>query len=336
MSKDGGNTDEKINNVIQDVLSEYKKMEKKDQNNVQQINVDTSTIYIIPVKLLGHNGDGLYFVHPSSEIYPDKLKEQKLQYSTAYVIPQDPTDPADYTNINYIDVPPDYRGKGIASKLLSAVEKWCTDQRGFTLIRLENDTDINENTGLPSTLYEKAGYHYLNKDIEYTFKNKSGTKTITRSGGNEMEKVLMNGKHSEDCQFHNNKQEVLHETRYEYDSKAELLVCKKSEKRDHWRHIEPKNMIRKIDELVLRSRTVDKGTSKPQTPARFSRRIKGKTSRAKQTGKTYRSGSRSKVKSKRSRSGSRSKVTGKTKVKAKRSRSKVKANTKNKSRRIKV
>ena len=62
---------------------------------------------------------------------------------------------------------------------------------------------------------------------------------------------------------------------------------------------------------------------------KFSRRIKGKTSRGKQTGKTYRS--RSKVNSKR-----RSKVTYQTNVQAKRSRSKVKANTKNKSKRIKV
>lgn len=159
------NTDEKINKAIQDVLTKHK---------IEEVQVDSTTIYVIPVRLLGHDGDGLYFVHVSSE---------KPVYSTAYVIPQDPENSDDYTNINYIDVPQPYRGKGIASKLLKAIEQWCTRQENFTLIRLDNDTDINPETGLPSTLYEKAGYHYLNEDIKC-----------------EMEKVLKGGKHSELCQ----------------------------------------------------------------------------------------------------------------------------------------
>ena len=100
MSKDIDNTDEKINNAITDVLRDYKKLQST--SNIQKVDGHT-TIYIIPVKLLGHNGNGLYFVHPSSEIYPVNSK-QKPQYSTAYVIPQDPKDPHDYTNINYIEV----------------------------------------------------------------------------------------------------------------------------------------------------------------------------------------------------------------------------------------
>lgn len=314
--------DEKINNAIRDVLSDYKKLQNKPS-----IKIDTDTIYIIPVKLLGHNGDGLYFVHPSSEIHGKDQKSQKPQYSTAYVIPQDPTDPTDYTNINYIDVPIAYRGNRIASKLLEAVEQWCKEQKTFTLIRLENDTDINEHTGLPSTLYEKAGYHYLNKSVEFMF---NGQK-IMRSSGNEMEKVLIHGHHSEDCQFKNISTPETKSITKENEPKAEELVCNKSvkKKRDHWKHIEAKNMIGKIYTLDLRSgRTIDKRTAGPSGPAltRFSRRIKGKTSR----GKTYRS--RSKVNSKRYRS----KVTYQSKVQAKRSRSKVKTNSKNKSKRIKV
>ena len=324
MSTEQENTDEKINKAITDVLSEYKKLQNKPS-----IKIDTDTIYIIPVKLLGHNGDGLYFVHPSSEIHDKHVKSQKPQYSTAYVIPQDLKDPTDYTNINYIDVPIAYRGNRIASKLLEAVEKWCKQQKGFTLIRLENDTDINDQTGLPSTLYEKAGYHYLNKSVKFVFKGAE----IMRSSGNEMEKVLNGGNHSEHCQFKN---ESTPETKSITDVETkqdEDFVCNKSvkKKRDHWKHIEAKNMIGKIYTLDLRSGTIiDKRTAKPEAGAstRFSRRIKGKTSR----GKTYRSGSRSKVNSKRCRS----KVTYQTKVQAKRSRSKVKANTKNKSKRIKV
>jgi GNAT superfamily N-acetyltransferase len=305
MSKQGGNTDEKINKAIRDVLIQYKK--GKNKYNIQEVKTDTTTtIYIIPVKLLGHNGDGLYFVHPSSEIY--SKDPQKLHYSTAYVIPQDTKQSDDYTNINYIDVPEDYRGKRIASQLLHAVEQWCEGQDGFTLIRLENDTDINEKTGLPSTLYEKAGYHYLNKSIEFKFQDK----IIMRSTGNEMEKLLNNGKHSEHCQFNSGtgvQQNTENED--EDEDEDEILVCKKSEmkKRDHWKHIEPKNMIGEIDKLVLRSgKTVHK--------AQFSRRVVNR--------------SRSKVKPKRSRS----KVKGK-RIRS-RSRSKVRVNTKNKSRRIKV
>lgn len=353
MSKEGGNTDEKINKAIQDVLIQYKNIEKKDQNNVQQINVNSTTIYIIPVKLLGHNGCGLYFVHPSYEIYPSK-DGQTPEYSTAYVIPQDPTELCDYTNINYIDVPIAYRGNGIASKLLKAVHDWCIKQQNFTLIRLENDTDINEHTGLPSTLYEKAGYHYLNKNIEYKF----GDKTIMRSGGNEMEKVLNGGNHSEDCQFIDSyivSTEVNRATKYEDESKAEQLVCEQSEKkkrkRNHWEHINPDNIIGNINATVLRCRkSIPKGqcTSKPKHKAqstsislsKFSRRIKGKRSRSrsgtrsKLKSKTSRSGTRSKLKSKRSRSGYRSKVKANRSTSA--GRSKLRANTKNKSRRIKV
>lgn len=307
MSKEGGNTDEKINKAIRDVLIQYKKGENK--SNIQEVKTDTTTtIYIIPVKLLGHNGDGLYFVHPSSEIYPKD--PQKPQYSTAYVIPQDPKDPHDYTNINYIDVPKDYRGKRIASQLLQAVEQWCITQHNFTLIRLENDTDINEKTGLPSTLYEKAGYHYLNKSIEFKFQDN----IIMRSTGNEMEKVINRGRHSEHCQFNSGtgvQQNTEHEDKSQDEGEDEILVCKKSEmkKRDHWKHIEPKNMIGEIDKLVLRS---------GKTVAKFSRRLVNS--------------SRSKVKPKRSRS----KVKGKRSRSRSRCRSKVRVNTKNKSRRIKV
>ena len=291
--------DEKINNAIRDVLSDYKKLQNKPS-----IKIDTDTIYIIPVKLLGHNGDGLYFVHPSSEIHGKDPKSQKPQYSTAYVIPQDPTDPTDYTNINYIDVPDAYRRKGIASKLLEAVHDWCVKQQNFTLIRLENDTDINESTGLPSTLYEKAGYHYLNKNGIFLFNGKE----IMRSTGNEMEKVLNGDNHSEHCQF-NNRSIVGTEVKegIEDEFKAEELVCKKSEmkKRDYWRHIDPKNMIGKIDTLVLRS-----GTTVAKPKPKFSRRVKGIRSRS---NKIYQA-----------------------KVKGKRSRSNVRTNTKNKSKRVKV
>jgi GNAT superfamily N-acetyltransferase len=308
MSKEGGNTDEKINQAIKDVLTQNK-------SNVDEVKGDTTTIYIIPVKLLGHNGDGLYFVHPSSEIYSKNLKQEKPQYSTAYVIPQDPQYPHDYTNINYIDVPTNYRGKGIASQLLKAVEQWCKNQPNFTLIRLENDTDINPKTGLPSTLYEKAGYHYLNASVEFKF----GDKTIMRSAGNEMEKVLNRGDHSEYCQFWK-KSTPESKSSTELETKEdEEDVCKKSEKkkRDHWKHIEPKNMIGEIDKLVLRS-------GKNVFKAKFSRRAQGFRSRNKVKGKTYQTKfnpkrSRSKVKSKRNRS---------------RSRSKVRVNTKNKSRRV--
>jgi len=307
MSKDTENTDEKINNAITDVLTDYKKLDSKSNIIVK----GDTTIYIIPVKLLGHNGDGLYFVHPSSEIYTKKV--EKPQYSTAYVIPQDPKDPHDYTNINYIDVPKDFRGKGIASKLLEAVEQWCINQQNFTLIRLENDTDINQSTGLPSTLYEKAGYHYLNASVEFKF----GDKTIMRSAGNEMEKLLKNGNHSQDCQFINTSTSESKSITEVETKEDEELVCKKSEKkkRYHWKHIEPKNMIGKIDKLVLRSgKIVDK--SLPQPKAQFSRRMKSYRSRSKVKAKTY--------KSKRSRS--------KVKVNTSRCRSKLR----NKSKRIKV
>jgi GNAT superfamily N-acetyltransferase len=311
MSKDTDNTDEKINNAITDVLRDYKK--PQDKSNIQQVDGDT-TIYIIPVKLLGHNGNGLYFVHPSSEIYPVNSK-LKPQYSTAYVIPQDPKDPDDYTNINYIDVPKDFRGKGIASKLLEAVEEWCRTQPNFTLIRLENDTDINKDTGLPSTLYEKAGYHYLNASVEFKF----GDKIINRSAGNEMEKILKNGSHSQDCQFRNGSTPETKSITEVETKEDEELVCIKSEKkkRDHWKHIDPKNMIGKIDTLVLRSGTI---VDKPVAKLRFSRRVKGFRSRSKVKSKTY----KSKLKCKRSRS--------KVKVNTSRSRSKLR----NKSKRIKV
>jgi GNAT superfamily N-acetyltransferase len=298
MSKD---TDEKINNAITDVLTDYKKLDRT--SNIQKVDGHT-TIYIIPVKLLGHNGNGLYFVHPSSQIYPGNSK-LKPQYSTAYVIPQDPKDPHDYTNINYIDVPKDFRGKGIASKLLEAVEQWCRTQSDFSLIRLENDTDINPNTGSPSTLYEKAGYHYLNASVEFKF----GDKKIMRSAGNEMEKVINDGHHSEDCQFRN-RSIVPAEVKLSIEDESELLVCIKSgnKKRDHWKHIDPKNMIGKIDTLVLRSGTI---VHKPKPI--FKRRVKGFSSRSKVNSKTHQ-----------------------TKIKGKRSRSKVKVNTRNKSKRVKL
>ena len=309
MSKEGDqeDQDEKINNAIKDVLDQSKKEENKSR--LQEVNIYGTIIYIIPVKLLGHDGDGLYFVHPSSEIHGKHSKSQKPQYSTAYVIPQNPIKPGDYTNINYIDVPIAYRGNRIASKLLEAVEQWCKGQHGFTLIRLENDTDINQTTGLPSTLYEKAGYHYLNKDITDEF---NGKKRI-RSGGNEMEKLLRCGNHSEYCQFGNGS---IVASEHEDESKAEELVCKKSEmkKRNHWIHIDLKNIIGNINATVLRS-----GKTVAKAPANFRRRVKGIRSRS---NKIY----QSKVKPKRSRS----------KVKGKRSRSRVRTNTKNKSRRVKV
>ena len=156
-----------------------------EKDNIPYINVDGETINIIPVSLLTNRiklEDEFYFVHVS---YID----DKTIYSTAYVIPPDSDRCA---NINYIDVPEDCRGKGIASKLLSAIEKWCLDRR-ITLIRLDNDTDINPETGLPSTLYERAGYHYIHRMIydETTGKNKLN--------GPEMEKVLIGGKHSSEC-----------------------------------------------------------------------------------------------------------------------------------------
>ena len=133
-----------------------------EEDNIPYINLGGETINIIPLSLLtkknkpeDENKDEFYFVHVTYNT------DEKSIYSTAYVTPPDSDMCA---NINYIDVPEDCRGKGIASKLLQAVEKWCLD-RGTTLIRLDNDTDINPTTGLPSTLYERAGYHYIHPMI---------------------------------------------------------------------------------------------------------------------------------------------------------------------------
>ena len=129
-----------------------------------------------------------------------------------------------------------------------------------------------------------------------------------RSTGNEMEKVLNGDNHSEYCQF-NNGSIVCTKVKegIEDEFKAEELVCKKSEmkKRDHWKHIELKNMIGNINALVLRS-----GTTVDKPKPKFSRRVKGTRSRS---NKIYQA-----------------------KVKGKRSRSNVRTNTKNKLRRIKV
>ena len=185
------------------------------------------------------NKDEFYFVHVTYNT------DEKSIYSTAYVTPPDSDMCA---NINYIDVPEDCRGKGIASKLLQAVEKWCLD-RGTTLIRLDNDTDINPTTGLPSTLYERAGYHYIYPMI---YDQNSGKNKLN---GSEMEKVLIiDGKHSSEC-FLNEGKVTKEEKNIEGSNK------KKKEKIDEMRKIfnssdiNVKNIIGNINQRVTRSQT---------------------------------------------------------------------------------
>jgi hypothetical protein len=166
-----------------------------DTQDTPYIIVDGEIINIIPYNILtgDKNNNELYFVHVTHFINEtdetDETNDKSL-YSTAYVTPPDP-DGCAY--INFIDVPVFCRGNRIASKLLSAIESWCREKKA-SLIMLENDTDINEETGLPSTLYERAGYHYTHHMIydEESKKNK-----LTDS---EMEKVLtIGGSHSENC-----------------------------------------------------------------------------------------------------------------------------------------
>ena len=163
-----------------------------DTQDTPYIIVDGEIINIIPYNILtsDKNNNELYFVHVTHFINETDETDNKSLYSTAYVTPPD-SDGCAY--INFIDVPVRCRGNRIASKLLSAIESWCREKKA-SLIMLENDTDINEETGLPSTLYERAGYHYTNQMIydEESKKNK-----LTDS---EMEKVLtIGGRHSENC-----------------------------------------------------------------------------------------------------------------------------------------
>jgi GNAT superfamily N-acetyltransferase len=279
--------DDKINLAIWDVL-------KEESNCFNTIKVEEDTIYIIAVSLLTEakcGSNGLYFVHASSgHTQENKEKQGDPVYSTAYVLPNNPdNDDDNYTNINYIDVPKAYRKKGIASKLLKAIESWCREEkRKCPLIRLDNDTDINPDTGLPSSLYEKAGYHYINGYSKVMFNER----LINRPNGCEMEMVLQGGKHSDDCK---NKEQFKTETGVSEDIIDEVLVCNKGikKKRLHLRHIESKNIIGNLEDCVKTRGQLNK------TKAQFSRRKYFKKSKRKSNRKSVR---KSKRKSKKRKS----------------------------------
>jgi GNAT superfamily N-acetyltransferase len=275
--------EEKINLAIWKVL--------KESNCFNTITVGEDTIYIIAVSLLTEakcGSDGLYFVHASSEHTPDKQEKQgDPVYSTAYVLPNNPDNADDnYTNINYIDVPKAYRGRRIASKLLTAIESWYREeQRKCPLIRLDNDTDINPVSGLPSSLYEKAGYHYINGYIEYNFRGQ----TINVPNGCEMEMVLKGGNHTSGCYYKTNFENTSSVSK-EDEKKAEELVCNRGikKKRLHLRHIESKNIIGNLEDCVKTRGQLNKTTTQAQAQFQFSRRKYFKKSKRKSNRKSVR------------------------------------------------
>jgi GNAT superfamily N-acetyltransferase len=139
----------------------------------------------------------LYFIWTKTFGNPFQDNVSIIPYCKFSVVVDDNDNKSNSYKISYIDVPEQFRGKQIASNFLKAIEKKALENN-ITRLELDNDTDMDLKTGKQSTIYERAGYHWV---YDLQIQEYNGDNILTASDPS-MEKILPGGNHSEYCRLY--------------------------------------------------------------------------------------------------------------------------------------